>query len=196
MRFESRSHTATKSASPDLMTPGMSWLCAMRPSPIWPMRKRLFAPNALEGTMNGPTAAPRAAVLMILRREIMCAHSSMEGGGEYIRHARWSLRRRRGSVFPLFVTQRVDRIQPRRLARRVQAEADPDSRADGQRRHHDARLGLHHPAEFGRQQVPEAPADENSESATDGSEHQGLDEELRHDVAGLRTHGHADADLP
>jgi hypothetical protein len=68
----------------DLMTPGMSWLCAMRPRPIWPTRIRLFAPQARDEMNIGAATAVAVADLMSWRREIMTTISvGMEGKREY-----------------------------------------------------------------------------------------------------------------
>src|SRR4029079_2413510 len=103
------------------MTPGMSWLCAMRPRPIWPTRIRSFAPKAREGRNKGATA-PAAAVLMTLRREIMGSASvAVEGSG--------SIFTTRASRATSLVAQRVDGIEARGLARGIQAEHDADAGA-------------------------------------------------------------------
>src|SRR3954464_9694275 len=118
------------------MTPGMSWLCAMRPSPICPMRRRLFAPNARDGTNRGAIAAVTAAVLITSRRVYVMRHRKGFGRSrEYIRGAAPSLPT---SGTALLVSQRVDGIEARRLAGRVQPEHDADAGTDCQRCHHDS----------------------------------------------------------
>src|SRR5690349_3492985 len=108
------------------MTPGMSWLWAMRPSPIWPTRIRSLAPNAREGRNMG-TTAPAAAVFRTLRREIMAQDPSALWKGAP------SIFRRRASRAKLLVAQSVDGIELRGLARRIQPEHDAHARAHGQR---------------------------------------------------------------
>src|SRR5688572_19633100 len=99
----------------------------MRPRPIWPTVMRLFEPKAREGTNKGATA-PAAAVFKRWRREIMAVQIPRVGrGAASIRAA-------------LFVAQRVDGIQARGLASRIQAEHDAHAGAHRQRDHDDLRL--------------------------------------------------------
>src|SRR6187402_3319610 len=117
----------------------------MRPSPIWPMRRRLLAPKARAGTNIGAAAAVMAAVLITSRRVIFMAEGSMEDWKEPRVYSRRGAdaRRRRAALFPLLVAQRVDGIEPRRLARWIEAEDDPHAGAHCQRCHHDSGARLH-----------------------------------------------------
>src|SRR6187455_3423245 len=173
------------------MTPGMSCPCAMRPQPIWPTRMRLLAPQAREGMISGATAAPRAADRTRSRRVIFIAVNPFRMEGEPSICATKSKPYWTKSL----VTKRLDRIQARSLACGIQPEHNAYAGADCQRRDHDLGARDHSPAEFLRQQVPTANTKNDTQGSTNGGEHQCLDQELRHDVRGLRAYGHADADL-
>src|SRR6187397_2886403 len=153
------------------MTPGMSWPCAMRPQPIWPTRMRLFAPHAREAMISGATAA----VTRTSRREtpafsfFMAIESIQTGRGAEYKRAQIQT-----PLDQSLVAQRLDGIEPRCLARRIQPEQNPHARADRKRRHDDLGARDHRPAELARQQIPAADAKQDTQRPADGRQHQCL----------------------
>src|SRR5882672_1043066 len=96
----------------------------------------------------------------------------------------------------LFVSQRLYRIEPRRLVRGVQAEHDPRER--GGHEGGDDRAERH--VRRDRREVGDREGDEAAQQHSHGAAHEGqrrgLDQELPEDFAAGRAQGLADADLP
>src|SRR6185503_19193580 len=122
----------------------------MRPSPICPTCTRLLEPKARDGTNMGATAAPAAVSIfrwVIMAESVRWKEGRKEGASIrappcYGRAGR-AAPSRRTTRAPLLVTERVDGVQPRGLACRVQAENDTHTGAHRQRDEHDLGLGLH-----------------------------------------------------
>src|SRR6266849_4889961 len=100
------------------------------------------------------------------------------------------------SRIPLFVPQRLDRIEPRRLVRGVQAEHDPRERGGHEGGDHRAERHVRRDRrEMGDREGDEA-AHQHSHGAAHEGQGRGLDQELPQDFAAGRAQGLADADLP
>src|SRR5258708_36636 len=94
-----------------------------------------------------------------------------------------------------FVAQCLDRVEVRRLARRVVAEeyADGDRERGGD--DHRCERGLHRPAEAAADEERRDEAQHNPGRSTDEAQDHGLPEELKLDRLFRGAHGDADADL-
>src|SRR4051794_19989761 len=122
----------------------------MRPQPIWPTRMRLLAPKARAEMMRGATAA----VTRTSRREIPAFSFFM---------AIASIQIGRDAEYKSLVPQRLDRVEPRCLACRIQPEQHPDACADRERGNHDLAARDHRPAKLLCQQIAQADAEDDTE---------------------------------
>src|SRR5829696_9194436 len=86
----------------------------------------------------------------------------------------------------LLVPQRLNRIQPRRLSRGIEAEEDPDAGREGDGHRDGARRDRGGPAGEVRQQRRAAVADGDADHPAQEAHHHALDEELREHIRAAR----------
>src|SRR3989442_6445374 len=95
----------------------------------------------------------------------------------------------------LLVTERFDRIQPRSLAGRIEAEEDPDAGGEAEGEHDGFRRDEGAPLGEVTDRARAAEAERDAGDPADQRERDGLDQELEQDVTPPGADRHPQADL-
>src|SRR5947209_1386270 len=136
------------------------------------------------------TDAPRALLQQKRQHLALLLRRKLGGGACGLAHAATST-----SLGQLFITERLDGVEPRGFPRRPRPEDEPD---DGRGPEAHADRPQRHVGRDRRETVDEVAgglAEDEAGRAADGRQYCGLDEELRQDVDAGGADGLADADL-